>query len=190
MISSLIKVSTGLKSVDPSSYLEQTEEILERRQEGSAGLTHPELHIRAKSVDLLSGEFPDLKALTELVRGPLDAKRLDLTGQHNLSGIVRRLVDCRAGARDFMRGEYAANLARRYFEDYEMPDAGPEAGLGQACSEDRAIREVLPRGVRLCAAGLRHRRSRWRRFCADLDAGCGGQAWPVRRLRTRSSAKS
>ena len=134
MISSLIKVSTGLKFVDPSSYLEQTEEILERRLEGSAGLTHPELHIRAKSVDLLSGEAPDVNALTDLVRGPLDAKRLDLTGQQILAGIVRRLADC-ALAPAFMRGEYAANLARRYFEDYEMPDAGPEAGLGELAAE-------------------------------------------------------
>ncbi len=130
VISSLIKVSTGLKSVDPVSYLEQTEEILERRREGSGGLTHPELHIRAKSLDLLSGEAPDVVSLTELVRGPLDAKRLDLPGQHDLSGVVRRLVDA-VLAPDFMRGEYAANLAKRYFEDYDMPADGPEAGLAR-----------------------------------------------------------
>jgi hypothetical protein len=133
VVSSLVKVSTGLKSVNPLSYLEQTEEILEKRR-GSDGLTHPELHIRAKSVDILSGEAPDLNALTMLVRGPLDAKRLDLPGQHSLSGIVRRLVDA-VLAPDFMRGEYAANLARRYFEDYEMPAHGPEAGLAGLAAE-------------------------------------------------------
>ncbi len=130
VISSLIKVSTGLKSVNPSSYLEQTEEILAKRREGSSGLTHPELHIRAKSVDLLSGDFPDLEALTALVRGPLDARRLDLPGQHNLSGVIRRLVDA-VLAPAFMRGEHAANLARRYFEDYDVPAVGPEAGLAR-----------------------------------------------------------
>ena len=134
VVSSLVKVSTGLKSVDPLSYLEQTEEILEKRRGGSDGLTHRELQIRAKSVDILSGEAPDLNALTMLVRGPLDAKRLDLPGQHRLSGVVRRLVDA-VLAPDFMRGKYAANLARRYFEDYEMPADGPEACLAGLAAE-------------------------------------------------------
>lgn len=58
----------------------------------------------------------------------MDAKRLDLPDQQILSGIARRLVECML-APAVMRGEYAANLARRYFEDYEMPDAVPEAGL-------------------------------------------------------------
>ena len=134
VISSLIKVSTGLKSVNPLSYLEQTEEILERRREGSAGLTHPELHIRAKALDLLSGEAPELSALTELVRGPLDAKRLDLLGQRSLSGVTRRLIDG-ALAPAFMRSEYAENLARRYFEDYELPNGGAEACLTELAAE-------------------------------------------------------
>jgi hypothetical protein len=133
VISSLIKVSTGLKTVDPASYLEQAEEILEKHKEGSEGVTHPELYIRAKATDLLSGEYPDLSTLTALVRGPLDAKRLDLPGQHSLSGVVRRLVDA-VLAPDFMRGEYTANLAKRYFEDYEMPDAGPE-GVARLAAE-------------------------------------------------------
>jgi hypothetical protein len=134
VISSLIKVSTGLKSVNPLSYLEQTEEILENRREGSDGLTHPELHIRAKALDLLSGEAPELRALTDLVRGPLDAKRLDLLGQRSLSGAIRRVIDG-VLAPAFMRGEYAANLARRYFEDFESSDGGAEAGLAELAAE-------------------------------------------------------
>jgi len=134
VISSLIKVSTGLKSVNPLSYLEQTEEILENRREGSDGLTHPELHIRAKALDLLSGKAPKLRALTDLVRGPLDAKRLDLLGQRSLSGAIRRVIDG-VLAPAFMRGEYAANLASRYFEDFELSDGGAEAGLAELAAE-------------------------------------------------------
>jgi hypothetical protein len=129
VISSLIKVSTGLKTVNPASYLEQAEEILEKHRAGSEGVTHPELYLRAKAADLMSGEEADLDALSVLVRGPLDAKRLDLPGQHRLSGIVRQLIDA-VLAPDFMRGEYASNLARRYFDDYETPGDGP-GGLGR-----------------------------------------------------------
>jgi hypothetical protein len=134
VISSLIKVATGLKSVNPSSYLEQTDEILEKHRDGSAGLTHPELHIRAKATDLLTADVPDVTGLTKLLCGPLDAKRLDLPGQHNLSRLVKRLADA-VLAPDFMRGEYAGNLSKRYFEDYEMPEAGPETGLAPLAAE-------------------------------------------------------
>ena len=57
VISCLIKVATGLKKVTPSSYLEQTDEILRQYKQGSEGLTHPEMFIRAKALDLLTSEF-------------------------------------------------------------------------------------------------------------------------------------
>src|SRR5208282_3412645 len=88
----------------------------------------------AKSVDLLSGEALKLSALTELVRGPLDAKRLDLLGQRSLSGLIRRGIDG-VLAPSFMRSEFAVNLARRYFEDYELPDGGAEADLAGLAAE-------------------------------------------------------
>ncbi len=125
VISSLMKVS---KSANAS------EEILAKRWEGSDGLAHSELHIRDKALDLLHGDFPDLEAFTALARGPLDAKRLDLTGQHELSGVVRRVVDA-VLAPDFMRGEHAEALARRYFADYETPADGPEAGLARLAAK-------------------------------------------------------
>ena len=65
VVSSLVKVSTGLKSVNPLYYLEQTEEIVEKRRGKSDGLAHPELHIRAKSVDILSSKSPTLNSLID-----------------------------------------------------------------------------------------------------------------------------
>jgi hypothetical protein len=93
VIASLIKVTTGLKSVSPSSYLEQAEEILEKHKQGSEGLSHPELFIRAKALDLLATDPPGIGQTELLVRGPTDAKRLDILGQQALSGISRRLIE-------------------------------------------------------------------------------------------------
>jgi hypothetical protein len=123
VISSLIKVSTGLKSVTPSSYLEQAEEILEKYSQGSEGLTHPELFIRAKALDLLSADPPGIGQVGMLVRGPVEAKRLDILGQHTLTALSRKIVD---GVLDhpFMRSEYTLNLAERYFPGYEAAEAG------------------------------------------------------------------
>jgi hypothetical protein len=125
VISSLTKLS---KSANAS------EEMLEKRWQGSDGLAHSELHIRDKALDLLHGDFPDLEAFAALARGPLDAKRLDLTWQHELSGIVRRVVDA-VLAPDFMRSEPAEALAKRYFADYETPADGPEAGLARLAAK-------------------------------------------------------
>lgn len=117
VIASLIKVTTGLKSVSPAAYLEQTEEILEQYKQGSEGLSHPELFIRAKALDLLAAERPALAQTELLVRGPIDARRLDILGQQMLSDLSRRIADCLL-APDFMRNEFTLNLAERYFEGY------------------------------------------------------------------------
>jgi hypothetical protein len=127
VIASLIKVTTGLKSVTPSSYLEQTEEILEKYKLGSEGFSHPELFIRAKALDLLAANPPGIGQTELLVRGPIDAKRLDILGQQALSAVSRKLVD-RLLAPTFMRNDYTLNLAERYFSGYGEGDAEPIDG--------------------------------------------------------------
>jgi hypothetical protein len=145
VISCLIKVSTGLKKVTPSSYLEQADEILKQYKQGSEGLTHPEMFIRAKALDLLTSDPPKLDEVAALVRGPLDTKRLDLVGQFALSALTRKLVD-EILAHPFMRGEYTANLAERYFPRCAWPDAveapteqaalaGEIAGMAKSCHD-------------------------------------------------------
>ncbi|WP_125461868.1 MULTISPECIES: hypothetical protein [Rhodomicrobium] len=143
VIASLIKVSTGLRSVTARSYLEQTSEILEGDKAGSEGVTHPELYIRAKALDLLAADPPRIGETEALVRGKIEAGRLDILGQHKLSTLSRELVDCLM-VHPFMRGEYAANLAERYFPGYR-PAAVPSAdhaamaveiaGLAKSCHD-------------------------------------------------------
>ena len=127
VIASLIKVATGLKSVTPSSYLKQAEEILEKYKQGSEGLSHPELFIRTKALDLLATDPPRIGQTEFLVRGPIDAKRLDLLGQQALSVVSRKLVD-RLLTPAFMRNDFALNLAERYFPGYGDGDAEPTDG--------------------------------------------------------------
>lgn len=127
VIASLIKVTTGLKSVTPSSYLEQAEEILEQYKQGSEGISHPELFIRAKALDLLAADPPGIGQTELLVRGQIDAKRLDILGQQALSAISRKVVD-RLLTPPFMRNDYTLNLAERYFPGYGESDAEPLDG--------------------------------------------------------------
>jgi hypothetical protein len=122
VISCLIKVATGLKKVTPSSYLQQADEILKQYKQGSEGVTHPEMFIRAKALDLLTADPPKLEEVATLVRGPIDTKRLDLVAQHSLCALTRKLLD-QILTYSFMRGEYTANLAERYFPGYKWSDA-------------------------------------------------------------------
>ena len=138
VIASLIKVTTGLKSVTPSSYLEQAEEILEQYKQGSEGLSHPELFIRAKALDLLAADPPGIGQTELLVRGQIDAKRLDILGQQALSAISRKLVD-RLLTPPFMRNDYTLNLAERYFPGYGEDDVETLDG-DDAQSKAEAIR--------------------------------------------------
>jgi hypothetical protein len=138
VIASLIKVTTGLKSVTPSSYLEQAEEILEKYKQGSEGLSHPELFIRAKALDLLATDPPGIGQTELLVRGQIDAKRLDLLGQQALCELSRKLVD-RLLTPAFMHNDYALNLAERYFPGYGESYVEPIAS-DNADAKKEAIR--------------------------------------------------
>jgi hypothetical protein len=150
VIASLIKVTTGLKSVSPSSYLEQTEEILEKYQQGSEGLSHPELFIRAKSLDLLAADPPRIGQTELLVRGPIDAKRLDILGQQALSALSRKIVE-RLLTPSFMRNDYTANLAERYFPGFG--EGGIEAIDGddaEAKSEAKELKAGVAATAKSC----------------------------------------
>jgi hypothetical protein len=103
------------------------------------------MYIRARALDLLTSDPPKLDEVAALVRGPIEVRRLDLVGQHTLSKVTRELLD-RLLAHRFMRGEYTANLAERYFPDYKWPDdagsiadhagmAGEIAAMAQSCHD-------------------------------------------------------
>ena len=154
VISCLIKVATGLKKVTPSSYLEQADEILKQYKQGSEGLTHPEMFIRAKALDLLTSDPPKLDDVAALVRGPLDTKRLDLVGQFALSALTRKLVD-EILAHPFMRGEYTANLAERYFSSYLTRTASISWALARTRALSRSGRALsAPDAVSLNTATI------------------------------------
>jgi hypothetical protein len=146
VIASLIKVTTGLKLVTPSSYLEQAEEILEKYKQGSEGLSHPELFIRAKALDLLASDPPGIGQTELLVRGQLDAKRLDILGQQALSALSRKLVN-RLLTPAFMRNEYTLNLAERYFPGYGESDAEPIEGDN---TEAKALKAEVTATAKSC----------------------------------------
>lgn len=88
----LIKVMTGLTSVDPEAYLRQAQEV-EANGGKSQGLSHPEAYLRARALHLWWEGDPGLEAwLDKHLNGPLSIETLDLMGQRCLTQMTRSFL--------------------------------------------------------------------------------------------------
>ena len=129
-LSLLVKMSTGLRAVDPRAYLAQANEALATNA-SSRGVTHPEEFIRAWALAHWH-EGGDGKKLAAIVEGPVELETLDLVQQVSLTEATRRLIGA-ALAPQFMRTEATLTHARRFFPEAAFD--GPQSSL-----------EGLPRG--------------------------------------------
>ena len=114
-VSCLVKMSTGLRDVDPKAYLAQADEALNATAAGSQGLTHPESFIRAFALAQWHRAEEDGRLRT-LVEGQLELETLDLVQQQDLTSATRRLLDA-VLAPPFMRTEASLTHARRFFPE-------------------------------------------------------------------------
>jgi Peptidase family M48 len=91
-IAVLVKVMTGLTNVDPEAYLRQAQEV-ETKADKSQGLSHPEIYLRARALQLWWEDDPERDAwLEKRLQGPLSIEALDLMGQAKLSRMTRAFL--------------------------------------------------------------------------------------------------
>jgi hypothetical protein len=112
VVSSIVKVNTGLRNVDPDAYLRQARQIIETDPSQSHGWTHPELHVR---VACLAARTTNVASdlVTELIDGPDDLDRMDLLAQLRVQQITARVLSTAhavSGADDGEFGSYLANF--------------------------------------------------------------------------------
>ena len=92
-ISTLIKLNTGLEKVSAESYLKQADEILERIREGSDGETHPEIFIRAKSLQIFEKDNANYYTKIEkIISGKIDLHQLNLFTKTVVFEITKELI--------------------------------------------------------------------------------------------------
>ncbi len=117
-ISTLVKIETGLDKVSTESYLKQADEILARIEAGSSGESHPEIYIRAKSLQLLSEMTEENVAkIEEIVKGKLDLQQLNLFTKKEVYGITKNLIDIFTKPK-WMQSEQNIILYKQYFTQY------------------------------------------------------------------------
>lgn len=89
-ITTLVKVVTGIGTVDAAAYLRQAEEIESTEQGASTGYSHPETFIRSRALALWWARDEGLEAwLRKRLVGALDLDQLDLPDQARLQTLTR-----------------------------------------------------------------------------------------------------
>jgi hypothetical protein len=142
-IAALVKVQTGIASVDAAAYLRQALEIEKHESNASGQHSHPETFIRARALALWWEDATELgQWLERRLHGPLSLESLDLPDQLRLQTLTRGFL-----AYYLDGGVYAsdATLAqiRMLFPDWsekELP-LGPESFAGKLT--DDGVRNYL-----------------------------------------------
>ena len=90
VVATLLKVHTGFKDADAVSYMKQAEDIFSKDKSSTEGITHPELFIRVRAIQLMQKliedqDFGEYTAGTqELIEGKMSLNELDMLGQVEL----------------------------------------------------------------------------------------------------------
>lgn len=116
-VGGLLKVTTGMRQVDPHAYLRQAAEV-DYTGSASAGQTHPETVLRAWALqrwhDADGADDDAVEAeVARAVGGDLDLATLDLPGQDALRDLTRELVR-QALFLEPLRTPEVRELAERY----------------------------------------------------------------------------
>ena len=126
-VSMLVKMETGLKDVSAASYIEQANEVLSKGPTSSNGVTHPEMFIRAKALQLWHDDpgQPD-ETLPKLVEGPLALRDMDLLRQRHMTDLTLIFLQ-RFLRHEWMQTDLVMGHAKRFFEDFCLPSADIDA---------------------------------------------------------------
>jgi hypothetical protein len=123
-INTLVKMNTGFEKVSAESYLKQANEILDRMNEGSIGVTHPESFIRAKSLQLFQTDKETYyEEVEKIVTGKHDLLQLNLFSKQLVFDVTKSLVSIILKP-NWVQSESVIALYKLYFQVYDKnPDA-------------------------------------------------------------------
>lgn len=122
VITSLVKVATGLDKVHAENYIRQAEEIFAAAAEKSNTHSHPENYIRARAIHLWATEGE--KAAMEISRmmeGDSEIDRLDLFAQEELTALTRNFLQLFLKPKWFQSGPIIGH-ARNFFNDFKTDE--------------------------------------------------------------------
>lgn len=120
VISTLVKIDTGLDKISAENYVKQADEILAKlKKGGSSGESHPESFIRAKAIDLYSkNEGDSYKEISEIILGKLNLFNLNIFSKNEIFDITRELIQLIMKPK-WMQSELNKAHYQQYFKDFK-----------------------------------------------------------------------
>nr|MBK9649814.1 M48 family metalloprotease [Bacteroidota bacterium] len=119
IISTLIKIETGLDNVSPENYLKQADEIMAATEIGSTADTHPESFLRAKAISLFAADANNANmVIPELIMGKQNLYTLNIFSQSEIQATTMQILQLVLKPK-WMQTEMNKNLYRQYFTDYK-----------------------------------------------------------------------
>lgn len=116
IVTSLVKLATGLQTVNAESYVQQAEEIFAADQmTKTAGLSHPENFIRARAIYLwhTKGEAANAE-IEKMIEGHVGLDELDLHRQRRLGQLTQDIIQLLLQP-EWMVTPQTQALAKQYF---------------------------------------------------------------------------
>lgn len=143
VVSSLVKIQTGLPQVSAASYLKQAEEIFQKTGVTTAGLSHPEAFIRARALALWAeGGDAAASRISAMIEGAPALDELDLIGQVRLTRLTRRLLEHLLQPKWFQT-DAALGHAKLFFDDFRATPPADPGTLEELKFSDPKLREYL-----------------------------------------------
>jgi hypothetical protein len=118
-IRTLVKAQTGLADVSAESYLRQAAEIFAKGPVRTTQLTHPEVFIRARALELWAERGAAAETeIAALIEGPPSIAPLDLLAQRRVRDWTRQFVAALL-VPGWFRSDAVVAHAQRFFADFE-----------------------------------------------------------------------
>jgi len=130
----MVKMTTGLESVNAQSYLKQADEILEKHSLGSLNVSHPESFLRTKALAVWH-DNQDENAIASLIRGPVSLNQLDLLEKNVMAQLTRALIETLLQY-PWIQTDAVMAHARQFFHDFELHAASGNRALSES-NQDR-----------------------------------------------------
>lgn len=130
IITSLVKIATGLQAVNADSYIKQADQIFATDAATRAtGISHPENFIRARAISLwhTNGKQSDTD-IRQMIEGHTTFDEIDLFKQQEIAFATHELI-CLLLQPEWMRTVHLIALAKQYFGDLDITTSADKAAL-------------------------------------------------------------
>jgi Zn-dependent protease with chaperone function len=123
VISSLVKIATGLDTISAESYSKQAEEIFSTDNGVKATtVSHPENFIRARAIQLWHEKKDAAEPeIIKMIEGMTDLDQLDVFKQKELLALSRKFLQLFLKP-NWFRSSLVTGMARQFFPDFSYDD--------------------------------------------------------------------